>query len=327
MVKPPVHIAVSGAAGRISYSLLFRLIEGDLLGPHQPVVLSLLETPEMIADLEGVVMELVDCAAPLLQGVSCHVDPFKAFADVDFVFLVGAKPRGPGVERKDLLEENACIFSEQGKALNQVAKRDVKVLVVGNPANTNTLIVKSNAADIDPGNFAAMTRLDHNRSVGLLAERCGCLPGAVRRVIVWGNHSTTQYPDLHHATVEGRPALDWVDERWYEQQFIPIVQNRGAEVIRLVGKSSAASAAKAAIDQMRDWIFGTPDQDWTSMAVCSDGSYGVEPGLIYSFPVTSSGGIWKIVPGLETGEFSRARIQANVAEIRAERDMIRHLIP
>lgn len=326
-MKPPVHIAVSGAAGRISYSLLFRLIQGDLLGVDQPIVLSLLEPPEMAADLEGVVLELVDCAAPLLRGVSCHTDPVTAFADADLVFLVGARPRGPGMERKDLLEENACIFSEQGKALNHAAKRDVKVLVVGNPANTNTLIVQNNAPDIDSGNFAAMTRLDHNRSAGLLAERCGCAPGDVRRVIVWGNHSTTQYPDLNHATVEGRPALDLIDWDWYRRQFIPIVQNRGAEVIRLAGKSSAASAAKAAIDQMRDWIFGTPVNDWTSMAVCSDGSYGVEPGLIYSFPVTSRDGVWYIVPGLDISEFSRSRILASEAEIRAERDMIRHLIP
>jgi len=325
-MKTPVHIAVSGAAGQISYSLLFRLIGGELLG-DQPFTLGLLEVPQSIEALEGVAMELTDCASPLLHGVTCHSDPEAAFAGADVVFLVGARPRGPGMERQDLLEVNAGIFSAQGKALNAAAKRAVKVLVVGNPANTNALIARCNAPDLPPENFTAMTRLDHNRAVGLLAERCGRPAGAIRQAIVWGNHSTTQYPDLSHVTVDGRPALDCVGRDWYEQEFIAAVQQRGAEVIRVRGKSSVGSAANAAIGHMRDWLSGTPAGEWTSMAVSSDGSYGIEPGLVYSFPVEIHDGAWRIVQGLDLDPFSQARIKASEAELQLERDMVRHLLP
>jgi malate dehydrogenase len=322
----PVHIAVSGAAGQISYSLLFRLISGDLLG-DQAITLSLLEVPQSMEALEGVAMELADCASPLLQDVAFHSDPEAAFAGADLVFLVGARPRGPGMERQDLLEVNAHIFAQQGKALNVAAKRTVKVLAVGNPVNTNALIARCNAPNIPAENFAAMTRLDHNRVVSLVAARCGRNPAAVKHAIVWGNHSTTQYPDLFHATVDGRPALECVGRDWYEQAFIPMVQQRGAEVIRVRGKSSAGSAANAALDHMRDWIFGTPEGEWTSMAVCSDGSYGVEPGLMFSYPVEARDGAWRIVQNLEIDPFSQSRIKATETELLIERDMVRHLMP
>ncbi len=325
-MKTPVHIAVSGAAGQISYSLLFRLIAGDLLGKDQPIVLNLLEVPEVVASLDGIAMELADCASPLLWDVRCHSDPVQAFENADIVFLVGAQPRGPGMERKDLLSTNAAIFSAQGRALNQSARRSVKVLVVGNPANTNALITRCNAPDLPAENFAAMTRLDHNRAVSLLARHCDSNPAQVRRVIVWGNHSAQQFPDIAHATVADRPALERVGREWYEQTYITTVQNRGAEIIRLRGKSSAASAANAALDHMRDWHFGTAQGDWTSMSVCSDGSYGIEPGLMYSFPVEIRDGHWRIVQGLQLDDFCQARLKANAAEIVAERDMIRHLL-
>ena len=325
-MKTPVHIAVSGAAGQISYSLLFRLIGGEFLG-DQPITLSLLEVPQSLAALEGVAMELNDCASPLLRGVTCHSDPAAAFADADLVFLVGARPRGPGMERADLLEVNAHIFAEQGRALNATAKRTVKVLAVGNPVNTNALIARCNAPDLPPENFAAMTRLDHNRVMSLAAARCGRNADDVRHVIVWGNHSTTQYPDLHHATVDGQPVLELVGRDWYEREFIATVQQRGAEVIRVRGKSSAGSAANAALGHMRDWLLGTPAGEWTSMAVCSDGSYGVEPGLMFSYPVTVRDGVWQIVQNLEIDAFSRERIKATEAELLAERDMVRHLMP
>ncbi|MDD1650673.1 MAG: malate dehydrogenase [Methylococcaceae bacterium] len=325
-MKTPVHIAVSGAAGQIGYSLLFRLIGGGLLG-DQPITLSLLEVPQSIGVLDGVAMELHDCASPLLSGVTCHSDPEAAFADADLVFLVGARPRGPGMERRDLLEMNADIFSVQGKALNRSAKRSVKVLAVGNPVNTNALIARCNAPDIPPENFAAMTRLDHNRVVGLVAARCGCNPGDVKHAIVWGNHSTTQYPDLQHATVDGIPVLDGVGRDWYEQEFITAVQQRGAEVIRTMGRSSAGSAANAALGHMRDWVLGTPEGEWTSMAVCSDGSYGIEPGLMFSYPVQVRDGAWRIVQNLELDAFSREHLKATEAELLIERDMVRHLIP
>jgi malate dehydrogenase len=325
-MRTPVHIAVTGAAGQISYSLLFRLIAGDLLGEDQPIVLHLLEVPEAIGALDGIAMELVDCASPLLHGVFCSSDPEAAFENVDLAFLVGAQPRGPGMERKDLLQTNAGIFSVQGKALNAAAKRSVKVLVVGNPANTNALIARSNAPDLPPVNFSAMTRLDHNRAVSLLAARCGCTAGEVRKVIIWGNHSITQYPDIRYATVQGRPALERVGRDWYEREYIATVQNRGAEVIKARGKSSAASAANAALDHMRTWICGTPAGDWTSMAVCSDGSYGIEPELMFSYPVEVRDGAWRIVRDLDIDEFSRAKIKATEAELVCERDMVRHLI-
>lgn len=325
-MKTPVHIAVTGAAGQISYSLLFRLISGELLGEDQPVVLRLLEVPEALAALDGIAMELEDCASPLLHGIVRTSDPEAAFEDADLAFLVGAQPRGPGMERKDLLKVNADIFSVQGRALNAAARRHVKVLVVGNPANTNALIARSNAPDLPPENFSAMMRLDLNRAVSLLAARSGCGVGKVEGVIIWGNHSTTQYPDIGHATVAGQQALEAVGRDWYERDYIAAVQQRGAEVIRVRGKSSAASAANAAIGAMGTWLRGTPPGRWTSMAVCSDGSYGIEPGLMCSYPVEVRDGRWRIVPGLELDEFSRARIKASEAELICERDMIRHLL-
>lgn len=325
-MKTPVQIAVTGAAGQISYSLLFRLIAGDLLGEDQPIVLRLLEVPEAVGALNGLAMEMVDCASPLLHGLVCSSDPETAFEGADLAFLVGAQPRGPGMERKDLLLTNANIFSVQGRALNAVASRDVKVLVVGNPANTNALIARSNAPDLPPENFSAMTRLDHDRAVGLLAAKSGHAAGDVKKVIIWGNHSTTQYPDIHHATVGGKPALNVVGRDWYEQEYIATVQNRGAEVIKARGKSSAASAANAALNAMRTWVRGTPEGDWASMAVCGDGGYGIEPGLMCSYPVEVRDGRWQIVRGLEIDEFSQAKIKASEAELICERDMIRHLL-
>ena len=326
-MKTPVKIAVSGAAGQISYALLFRIIAGDLLGPDQPVSLSLLEVPQAVGNLEGVAMELADCAAPLLQDVSCHSDPERAFEGADLVFLVGAQPRGPGMERRDLMEVNAGIFSVQGRALNAAARRTVKVLVVGNPVNTNALITRANAPDLPPENFAAMARLDHNRAVSQLAARTGRRIREVEGVIIWGNHSTTQYPDIRHATIGGQPALELVGHAWYEQTFIGTIQHRGAEVIRVRGKSSAASGANAALEHMRDWVFGLPAGRWTSMAVCSDGSYGIEPGLMFSYPVEIREGRWRIVQGLAIDDFSRERIRASEGEILRERDMVRHLLP
>lgn len=322
----PKRIAVTGAAGQISYSLLFRLAAGELLGKDQPVILQLLEIEAMAEPMAGVVMELKDCAFPLLQEVIVTADPKVAFADADYVFLVGAQPRGPGMQRKDLLSANAGIFSEQGQALNEVANRDAKILVVGNPANTNALIAIHNAPDLAPGNFAAMTRLDHNRAVSLLAEQCQVPVTAVRQMTIWGNHSLTQFPDLFHALVQGRPALQWVDQDWYEQTFIPRVQNRGAEVIRLRGRSSAASAANAALDHMRSWIFGTPSGDWTSMALLSDGSYGVARDIVYSFPVVVENGEARIVQGLKINDFSRERMTLTEQELLEEREAIKDLL-
>lgn len=325
-MKTPVHIAVTGAAGQISYSLLFRLISGELLGDDQPVVLRLMEVPEAIGALDGIAMELEDCASPLLHGIVPTSDPETAFENAEVAFLVGAQPRGPGMERKDLLKVNADIFSVQGRALNAAAKRSVKVLVVGNPANTNALIARSNAPDLPSENFSAMMRLDLNRAVSLLAARSGCGAGDVKGVVIWGNHSTTQYPDISHATVQGRRAFETVGREWYEGEYIAAVQNRGAEVIKVRGKSSAASAANAALGAMRTWLHGTPAGEWTSMAVCGDGSYGIEAGLTCSYPVEVRDGRWQIVQGLELDEFSRARIKASEAELISERDMIRHLL-
>jgi malate dehydrogenase len=322
----PLQIAVTGAAGQISYALLFRLIAGDLAGPDQPVVLRLLEIPEGMNMLQGVAMELMDCASPLLADVVISSDPNEVFQDVDLAFLVGARPRGPGMERADLLGINAEIFARQGRALNAVAKRGVKVLVVGNPVNTNALIALSNAPDLSPRNFTAMTRLDHNRAVAQLAAHCHHPVDAVRRVTIWGNHSGTQYPDLHHAVVDGRPALDLVDWAWYRDEFIPSVQNRGAAVIGARGKSSAASAANAALEHMRSWLYGTPAGDWVSMAVLSDGGYGIADGLVCSYPVTVAHGDYAIVPDLSMSEFSRERMRLTEAEMLAEREMVRHLL-
>ncbi|MBN9531893.1 MAG: malate dehydrogenase [Alphaproteobacteria bacterium] len=325
-MKTPVRVAVTGAAGQIGYALLFRIAAGDMLGKDQPVILHLLEITPALKALNGVVMELTDCAFPLLRDVVVTDDPAKAFDSVDYALLVGARPRGPGMERKDLLSANGAIFAPQGKALNARAKRDVKVLVVGNPANTNALIAQSNAPDLDPRCFTAMMRLDHNRALGQLAIKTGTHSTDVKRVIIWGNHSTTQYPDLHHATVGGKPALSLVDQAWYADTFIPTVQKRGAAVIDARGASSAASAAAAAIDHMRSWALGTADGDWVSMGIPSDGSYGIKPGLIYGYPVTCKNGKYEIVQGLAINDFSRARIDASEAELRGERDSITDLL-
>jgi malate dehydrogenase len=325
-MKTPVHIAVSGAAGQISYSLLFRLASGALLGPEQPIVLHLLEISQAMHVLDGVVMELQDCASPLLYRVETTDEPRVAFRNADFVFLVGARPRGPGMERKDLLEVNAEIFSVQGRALNDVANRKVKVLVTGNPANTNALIALKNAPELGPENFSSMSRLDHNRAVSLLAEKCGVLPTDVKNMTVWGNHSTTQYPDLHHAKVKGQDALSLVEREWFINEFIPTVQQRGATVIKARGLSSAASAANAAIDQMRNWALDTPEGDWVSMGILSDGSYAIERDLMYSFPVTVTNGEVSIVKGLNINEFSMQRMRMSEAELKEERDAVRHLL-
>jgi len=325
-MKTPVRIAVTGAAGQISYALIFRLITGDLLGPDQPVILHLLETPEAHSALKGIAMELDDCAAPLLQDYVLTDSASTAFDDIDLAFLVGARPRVAGMERKDLLEVNAGIFRAQGQALNEKAKRNARILIVGNPANTNALIACSNAPDLSADNFSAMTRLDHNRAVSLLARQCQCRVEAVKGVIVWGNHSNTQFPDLRHAQVEGLPALERVGWDWYEQYFIKTVQVRGTAVIEVRGKSSAASAAHAALSHMRDWVLGTPADDWVSMAMPSDGSYGVEPGLVFSYPVTVTGGQRQVVTGLPIDAFSALKIRETEAELRAERQVVRHLL-
>ncbi len=325
-MKTPVHIAVTGAAGNISYSLLFRLAAGALLGQDQPIILHLLEITPALPALEGVVMELNDCAFPLLHRVEITDDPYKAFKNADYAFLVGARPRGAGMERKDLLSVNAEIFSVQGKALNDVANRNVKVLVTGNPANTNALIAMKNAPDLKPGNFSAMTRLDHNRALSQLAEKCGVLTKEVKKAIIWGNHSATQYPDIHHAEVKGVDALSLVDYNWFTQEFIPKVQQRGAEIIKARGQSSAASAANAAVDQMRDWALGTPEGTWVSMGIPSDGSYGIKAGLIYSYPVTVQNGEISVVKGLAINEFSKSKMQATEAELKEEREFVKHLL-
>tara|TARA_R110002095_G_scaffold19039_2_gene21791 strand:- start:4690 stop:5667 length:978 start_codon:yes stop_codon:yes gene_type:complete len=324
-MKSPVHVAVTGAAGQISYSLLFRIASGDFLGPEQPVCLHLLEITPALGALEGVVMELNDCAFPLLQSVEITDDANVAFKDIDFAFLVGARPRGPGMERKDLLEANAAIFSVQGKALNAVAKRDVRVLVVGNPANTNALIAMNNAPDLNPRCFTAMTRLDHNRALSQLAEKTATHSTDIKKVTIWGNHSATQYPDLHNALINGEPALSKVDTAWYVDEYIPAVQQRGAAIIKARGLSSAASAASSALDHMRTWVQGTPAGDWVSMGIPSDGSYGIAEGLIYSFPVTVSNGDYSIVQGLEISDFSRERMTATENELKEERDGVKHL--
>ena len=325
-MKKPVRVAVTGAAGQISYAMLFRIAAGDMLGSDQPVILQLLEIPPAMDALQGVVMELDDCAFPLLQGVVASDDPVTAFADVDFAMLVGARPRGPGMERKDLLTENARIFSVQGKALNESASRDVRVLVVGNPANTNALIASANAPDIDKAQFTAMTRLDHNRAISQLAGKTGAATTEISRVTIWGNHSATQYPDIHHAMIAGERAMDQVDEEWMTGEFIPTVQQRGAAIIKARGASSAASAAGAAIDHMRTWVQGTPEDDWVSMAIPSTGDYGIETGLIYSFPVTCSDGQYTVVRDLAINPLSEERMQVTEAELREERDGVKELL-
>jgi malate dehydrogenase len=322
----PVKVAVTGAAGQIGYSLLFRIASGQLLGPDTPVRLSLLEIPPAISAAEGVAMELDDCAFPLLDGIDISDDANRAFDGVSIALLVGARPRTKGMERGDLLEANGAIFTTQGKALSEHAADDLKVLVVGNPANTNALIAMSNAPGVPRERFTAMTRLDQNRAMAQLSKKTGTPVSQIRRMAIWGNHSATQYPDLFHAEVAGRNAAEVVDDQsWLEKDFIPTVQKRGAAIIEARGASSAASAASAAIDHTRDWVLGTTDGDWVSMAVPSDGSYGVPEGLISSFPVTCSGGKYEIVQGLELDEFSRTRIDASVAELAEERDAVKEL--
>jgi malate dehydrogenase len=324
-MKAPVKVAVTGAAGQIGYALLFRIASGAMLGPDQPVILHLLEITPALPALQGVVMELNDCAFPLLAGVVTTDDANVAFKDVSYALLVGSRPRGPGMERKDLLEANGAIFAPQGQALNKHAKRDVKVLVVGNPANTNALIAQQNAPDLDPSCFTAMVRLDHNRALSQLAEKTGAHSTDIKKMTIWGNHSSTQYPDLHNATVKGEAALKKVDQSWYEGTFIPDVQQRGAAIIKARGASSAASAASAAIDHMRDWALGTAAGDWVSMAVPSDGSYGVKPGVIYGYPCTCKNGKYEIVKGLEINAFSQGRMDATEKELREERAGVEHL--
>jgi len=326
-VTSPVRVTVTGAAGQISYSLLFRIAAGEMLGPNQPVILQMLEITPALEALKGVAMELEDCAFPLLAGMVCTDDAAVAFKDSDYALLVGARPRGPGMERKDLLEANAAIFSAQGKALNDNASKDIKVLVVGNPANTNSLIAQRNAPDINPRQFTAMTRLDHNRAMSQIANKTGTTINDVTHMTIWGNHSATQYPDLHETKVNGQAAIDMVDQSWYEDDFIPTVQQRGAAIINARGASSAASAANAAIAHMRSWALGTAEGDWVSMGVYSDGSYGIAEGLIYSFPCVCKDGDWEIVQGLEINDFSRGKMQATETELTEERDAVQHLLP
>ncbi|HEX2796454.1 MAG TPA: malate dehydrogenase [Immundisolibacter sp.] len=324
-MKTPVRIAVTGCAGNIGYALLFRIAAGDMLGPDQPVILHLLEVTPAMKTLEGVVMELRDCAFPLLADIVATDDVTVGFKDADYAILVGARPRGPGMERKDLLEANGAIFTVQGKALNDHASRGVKVLVVGNPANTNALIAMRSAPDLDPRQFTAMMRLDHNRAISQLAAKTGSTVPAIRRMTVWGNHSSTQYPDISHALVDGRPAAELVDQAWLETDFIPTVQQRGAAIIAARGASSAASAASAAIDHMRTWALGTADGDWVSMGIPSDGSYGIPEGIIYSYPVTCRDGRYEIVQNLPVSAFSRARMDATARELLEEREAVQHL--
>ena len=325
-MKAPVRVTITGAAGQIGYQLAFRIASGQMLGNDQPVILQLLEIPPALPALQGVVMELDDCAFGTLAGIVATDDPDAAFKDADYALLVGARPRGPGMERKDLLEANAAIFSVQGKAMNDHASRDIKVLVVGNPANTNSLIAQSNAPDLNPGNFTAMTRLDHNRAKAQLAAKTDSHVNDIKCMSIWGNHSATQYPDVNHATVGGKSATELVDQGWLADEFIPVVQQRGAAIIKARGASSAASAASAAIDHMHDWILGTPDGDWVSMGIPADGSYGIEPGVIYSYPVRCSGGDYEIVQGLDINDFSRERMIQTEAELREERAAIEELL-
>jgi len=324
-MNEPVRVAVTGAAGQIGYSLLFRIANGDLLGPDQPVILQLLEITPALPALGGVVMELVDCAFPLVAGVVTTDDAQQAFDGVNYALLVGSRPRTKGMERKELLEVNGAIFTAQGRALAAGAADDVRILVVGNPANTNCLIAMNNAGSIPRERFTAMTRLDHNRARGQLAAKVDVPVASVTRMTIWGNHSATQYPDVFHAKVDGKPAAGLVDTKWIESEFIPTVQQRGAKVIEARGASSAASAANAALDHVRDWALGTAPGDWVSMAVPSDGSYGVPEGLISGFPCTTSKGAWSIVPDLDIDPFSRERIDASVAELGEERDAVGEL--
>jgi malate dehydrogenase len=329
MPKAPVRVAVTGAAGQIGYSLLFRIAGGEMLGADQPVILQMLEIPDEKAQkaLKGVMMELDDCAFPLLHGMVAAADPMVAFKDVNVALLVGARPRGPGMERKDLLEANGKIFGPQGSALDKVASRDVKVLVVGNPANTNCLIAMKNAPSLKPTQFTGMMRLDHNRATSQLAAKLGKPVTSIRKVTVWGNHSATQYPDVFQAEADGKKAWPLVnDQTWLESKFIPTVQKRGAAIIEARGLSSAASAANAAICHVRDWVHGTRDGDWVTMGVPSDGSYGIPEGVIYGYPVTCKGGRYEVVKGIEISEFSRKRMDATLKELHEERDGVKGLL-
>ena len=328
-MKQPMRVAVTGAAGQIGYSLLFRIANGEMLGRDQPVTLQLLEIPDDKAQkaLKGVIMELDDCAFPLLAGVVPTADPKVAFRDADVALLVGARPRGPGMERKDLLEANGKIFAPQGQALSEVASRDVKVLVVGNPANTNCLIAMKNARELKPSNFSAMMRLDHNRALTQVAQKVGKPVSSIRKMTVWGNHSATQYPDVFHCEVDGQRAWPLIDDpTWLDKEFIPTIQKRGAAIIDARGLSSAASAASAAMNHIRDWVRDTPDGDWVSMGVPADGSYGIAEGVIYGYPATCRGGRYEIVQRLEVSEFSKGRMQATLKELVEERDSIRQLL-
>ena len=329
MTKAPVRVAVTGAAGQIGYALLFRIASGEMLGKDQPVILQLLEIPDEKAQkaLKGVMMELDDCAFPLLQGMVAASDPMVAFKDADVALLVGARPRGPGMERKDLLEANGKIFAPQGQALDRVATRSVKVLVVGNPANTNCLIAMKNAPSLEPRQFTGMMRLDHNRATSQLAQRVSKPVSSIRKVTVWGNHSATQYPDLFQAEADGRKVWPMInDPTWLERDFIPTVQKRGAAIIEARGLSSAASAANAAIDHIREWVHGTRDGDWVTMGVPSDGSYGIAEGVMFGYPVTCKGGAYQVVKGIDISDFSRKRIDATLKELHEERDGVKHLL-
>jgi malate dehydrogenase len=324
MMKSPVRVVVTGAAGQIGYQLLFRIAAGNMLGDDQPVILHLLEIPPAMQAVQGVVMELEDCAFPLLQGIVATDDANVAFKDADYALLVGAMPRGPGMERSDLLKKNAEIFSVQGQAMNNHANKDIKVLVVGNPANTNALIAQQNAPDINPGQFTAMVRLDHNRALAQMADKLSVGTHELSNMTIWGNHSSTQYPDISQLKVKGDTVSD-IDQDWYVNDFIPTVQQRGAAIIKARGASSAASAASAAIDHMKSWALGTKDGDWVSMAIPSDGSYGIEPGVIFGYPVTCANGQYSIVQDLPVSEFSQQRIDATNQELREERAAVEHL--
>lgn len=323
-MKSPVRVVVTGAAGQIGYQLLFRIAAGNMLGDDQPVILHLLEIPPAMQAVQGVVMELEDCAFPLLQGIVATDDANVAFKDADYALLVGAMPRGPGMERSDLLKKNAEIFSVQGKAINNHANKDIKVLVVGNPANTNALIAQQNAPNINPAQFTAMVRLDHNRAIAQMADKLSVGTHELSNMTIWGNHSSTQYPDISQLKVNGEVVKD-IDHNWYENDFIPTVQQRGAAIIKARGASSAASAASAAIDHMKSWALGTPDKDWVSMAIPSDGSYGIEPGVIFGYPVTCANGQYSIVQDIPISDFSQQRIDATNQELREERAAVEHL--
>ncbi len=326
-MKRPLRVAVTGAAGQIGYSLLFRIASGEMLGKDQPVILQLLDITPALPALNGVVMELDDCAFPLLQSIVATDDPKVAFRDADVALLVGARPRSKGMERKDLLEANGAIFTTQGRALSEVASRDIKVLVVGNPANTNCYIAMRNAKELKPSNFTAMMRLDHNRALTQIAQKVGKPVSSVRKMTVWGNHSATQYPDIFSAEVDGTKVASLInDQAWLEKDFIPTIQQRGAAIIQARGLSSAASAANAAMDHVRDWIHGTRDGDWVSMGIASDGSYGIPEGVMYGYPVTCKNGTFQIVQGIDISEFSRSRMDATLKELQEERDSIKHLL-